>query len=133
MVVAYLVVGWGLTQIADATLEPLRLPNWSDTLVVWLVALGFPIAIVLAGIIDVTPRGIEVTRDADDEGNDPAPADASIAVLPFVNMSGNPENEYFSDGLSEELLNVLVRLQSCLLYTSPSPRDRTRSRMPSSA
>jgi len=34
----------------------------------------------------------------------------SIAVLPFVNMSGDPENEYFSDGLSEELLNALVRL-----------------------
>ena len=76
MVVAYLVVGWGLTQIADATLEPLRLPDWSDTLVVWLVALGFPIAIVLAWILDVTPRGIEVTRDADNEGNEPAPADA---------------------------------------------------------
>ncbi len=34
----------------------------------------------------------------------------SIAVLPFVNMSGNIENEYFSDGLSEELLNVLARM-----------------------
>jgi TolB-like protein len=34
----------------------------------------------------------------------------SIAVLPFVNMSDDPDNEYFSDGLSEELLNSLVRL-----------------------
>ncbi len=34
----------------------------------------------------------------------------SIAVLPFVNMSGNVENEYFSDGLSEELLNVLAKI-----------------------
>jgi TolB-like protein/Tfp pilus assembly protein PilF len=39
----------------------------------------------------------------------PAP-DRSIAVLPFVNMSGNPENEYFSDGLTEELLNVLAKV-----------------------
>ena len=34
----------------------------------------------------------------------------SIAVLPFVNMSADKDNEYFSDGISEELLNVLVRV-----------------------
>ncbi len=40
-----------------------------------------------------------------------APVDKpSIAVLPFVNMSGDAENEYFSDGLSEELLNVLAKI-----------------------
>jgi len=38
------------------------------------------------------------------------PTDASIAVLPFANMSGNPADEYFSDGLAEELLNSLTRL-----------------------
>ena len=35
----------------------------------------------------------------------------SIAVLPFINMSQDKDNEYFSDGISEELLNVLVRVQ----------------------
>jgi serine/threonine protein kinase/tetratricopeptide (TPR) repeat protein len=34
----------------------------------------------------------------------------SVAVLPFVNMSGDPENQYFCDGLSEELINALTRL-----------------------
>ncbi len=35
----------------------------------------------------------------------------SIAVLPFVNMSADPENEYFSDGIAEEILNALVKVQ----------------------
>ena len=34
----------------------------------------------------------------------------SIAVLPFVNMSGDKDNQYFSDGISEEILNVLARI-----------------------
>jgi TolB-like protein/Tfp pilus assembly protein PilF len=38
------------------------------------------------------------------------PAEASIAVLPFVNMSADPEQEYFSDGISEELLNLLAKI-----------------------
>ncbi|HVT38268.1 MAG TPA: hypothetical protein VHE78_04465, partial [Gemmatimonadaceae bacterium] len=36
--------------------------------------------------------------------------DRSIAVLPFANMSGDPENEYFSDGISEEIINALAQL-----------------------
>ncbi|MCH8203329.1 MAG: hypothetical protein IH996_09510 [Proteobacteria bacterium] len=45
-------------------------------------------------------------------GPDPgaASAEASIAVLPFVNLSSDPEQEYFSDGISEELLNVLAQI-----------------------
>jgi len=40
-----------------------------------------------------------------------APPPHSIAVLPFVNMSGDPKQDYFSDGLSEELLNSLVAIR----------------------
>ena len=38
------------------------------------------------------------------------PGETSIAVLPFVNMSADPEQEYFSDGISEELLNLLAKI-----------------------
>lgn len=109
VIIAYLIVGWLLIQVADVTIEPLHLPDWSQTLVIWLVGLGFPIAIVLAWVLDVTPTGIEVTASADVSD---AASDASIAVLPFINMSDDANNEYFSDGLSEELLNLLARLRT---------------------
>ena len=35
----------------------------------------------------------------------------SIAVLPFLNMSGDEENEYFSDGIAEEIINSLTRVE----------------------
>ena len=40
----------------------------------------------------------------------PAGDGPSVAVLPFVNIGGKPEEEYFSDGMTEELLNVLARV-----------------------
>ena len=48
--------------------------------------------------------------DISDPANVPGDNDNSIAVLPFVNMSDDPANEYFSDGISEELLNLLAKI-----------------------
>ncbi len=44
----------------------------------------------------------------------------SVAVLPFVNMSGDPQNEYFSDGLSEELLNALAGIKGLFVAARTS-------------
>lgn len=51
--------------------------------------------------------------------NSTAYTGTSIAVLPFVNMSSDPEQEYFSDGISEEILNVLAKIPN-LQVTSRS-------------
>ena len=54
------------------------------------------------------PRGVQAAASVTAVPNNEAP---SIAVLPFVNMSRDEENEYFADGLAEELLNVLAKIR----------------------
>jgi len=53
---------------------------------------------------------VQVATEQQAPVSDSAQADNSIAVLPFVNMSSDPEQECFSDGLSEELLNLLAKI-----------------------
>jgi TolB-like protein/Tfp pilus assembly protein PilF len=72
---------------------------------------GLPVALVLAWVFDITPAGIARTSDRDGAAV-PArpPPEHSIAVLPLANLSQEAENEYFSDGLSEEIRNQLARV-----------------------
>jgi TolB-like protein len=57
----------------------------------------------------ITNEGLAVP-DPRDMGSRPSQAGNSVAVLPFLNMSSDPENEFFSDGITEELLNALTRI-----------------------
>jgi adenylate cyclase len=165
----YAVVGWVLVQIVVSIKTPLSLPAWTDTLVIVLLGIGFPIAVLLAWAFELTPEGVKLTRDAgpdappsakpldyavlagfalvialivadrllpDDEPQPPPPAAqaqqaaadpaatpaapaqaqvtppaASIAVLPFADLSPAHDQEYFSDGMAEEILNVLARIE----------------------
>jgi TolB-like protein/tetratricopeptide (TPR) repeat protein len=155
--VVYVATAFVILQAADIMLPRLGVPDWAMSLVVVLVVLGFPLALILAWALELTPEGIRKT-DAPAAG-EPTPAllgkrtifaaallvtlgvglgagwflrtgptpgggsltpvsenaswtanSKSIAVLPFVNMSADAENEFFADGISEELLNVLVRV-----------------------
>jgi adenylate cyclase len=51
---------------------------------------------------------------------DPAPSTPSIAVLPFANLSESKENEYFSDGLADEIINALTRIRGLLVTARTS-------------
>src|SRR6202011_4933260 len=63
--VAYAVVGWLLVQVATQVFPFLEIPNWVIRLVIALVAIGFPIALVIAWAFEMTPEGLKRTEDVD--------------------------------------------------------------------
>lgn len=119
----YLVAAWLAIQVADAVFEPLGLPAWALRFVIVLVALGFPLACALAWAFDVSRNGIERTPPLPGDAPAPLPVAAtpqapalsaaaatpaaSVAILPFADMSPAHDHEYFCDGIAEEIINAL--------------------------
>jgi len=56
---AYAIVAWLLVQVIVSVEQPLRLPDWVDTLVIVLLGVGFPVALILSWAYDMTPQGIK--------------------------------------------------------------------------
>ena len=117
---AYAVTGWVVAQVAEFLLESFAAPAWILQALIIVLILGFPLAIVLAWAFELTPDGVLRDNSIDEE---PPPTlaslpaelpikipDQSIAVLPFADMSPDRDQEYFSDGLTEELLNLLAKV-----------------------
>ena len=144
--VAYAVVGWLLIQVATQVFPFFEIPNWGIRLVVLIIAIGFPIALIIAWAFELTPEGLKRTEVADREPAKPSrnkawiyvviiavalsvglfffgrysatntkgvPAELpgkSVAVLPFANLSGNPENAYFAAGIQDEIITRLAKI-----------------------
>ena len=132
----YVVIAWVAVQAASIALPAFDAPPWVMRVVILLFALGFPLALVMTWALQLTPDGIKATPGK--VGNkrmvsvaaaffalalgwyflgQPAlrqqaiAGERSIAVLPFVNMSGDKANEYFSDGLAETTLDMLAQVK----------------------
>ena len=147
--VAYAVVGWLIAQIATQIFPFLEIPNWIVRLVIVLIAIGFPIALVIAWAFEATPEGIKRTETADampatsehkkhawiyvviagaaismalfflgrytvgNKTTAAAPNELSaksIAVLPFDNLSRDPDNAFFAEGVQDEILTRLAKV-----------------------
>jgi len=147
--VAYAVVGWLIAQVATQIFPFLEIPNWIVRLVIVLIAIGFPIALVIAWAFEATPEGIKRTEVADTmpaatrqkkhawiyvviigaaisvalfflgrytAGNKTTAAAPneltakSIAVLPFDNLSRDPDNAFFAEGVQDEILTRLAKV-----------------------
>ena len=168
--VAYGVVGWLLIQVATQVFPFLEIPNWAIRLVILVIAVGFPVALLIAWAFELTPEGIKRTGVADaarqhshggvwivvvlvaatlslglfllgrytagrgttrlSEVATVVPG-KSIAVLPLINESGDPKDEYFSDGLSEELIAALAQISGLkVIGRSSSFRFKDRTEEP---
>jgi TolB-like protein/lipoprotein NlpI len=144
--VAYAIVGWLLVQVATQVFPFLEIPNWVVRLVIAVVAIGFPIALVIAWAFELTPEGIKRTEDVDLAASARQPRKhawifvvivgaafsiglffvgrytgrntasmselpaKSIAVLPFDNLSRDPDNAFFAEGVQDEILTRLAKV-----------------------
>jgi TolB-like protein/tetratricopeptide (TPR) repeat protein len=113
--VAYVVGGWALAQGVTQVLPVFDVPNWAVRLIVLFIALGFPVALVLSWFFDLTRYGIVRTPAADvaatiDIARTAGSEQRSVAVLPFSDLSPGRDHDYFSDGIAEEILTALARI-----------------------
>ena len=140
MAVLYAIAAWLIMQVAEVIIGLANLPEWIGLSILGLLGIGFPITLVISWFYELTPQGISLDKDTEpgesttsiggkrfelivisllvaavilfayDKWWTGPPPEKSIAVLAFENMSGDPEQEYFSDGISEELLNLLAQI-----------------------
>lgn len=126
---AYVFVCWVLLQVADSTFEPMGLPHWSQRALIIALLVGLFPAAVLAWIYDWRAGRVVRTPPLGQLADSPAqpaltsapamlalPAAgdtskpdsiASIAILPFTDLSPAHDQDWFCDGLTEEIIDTL--------------------------
>ena len=150
--IVYAITAWLLAQIGVMLFQTYSAPDWVQPVFIGMLILGFPVALILAWALEVTPDGIQTTPSEatpastgrspldyaiiglvvvavawllyrTEIATPPSPAPValaevgpkvlrnSIAVLPFDNLSPNPDNAYFAAGTHEEILNHLAKIQ----------------------
>ena len=111
--IAYLVGGWALAQGISQLAPVFDIPIWVVRLVVLLIVFGFPLALVLSWFFDFTRYGIVRTPDekpVSEIAETPDLFEKSIAVLPFADLSPQKDHDYFSEGVAEEILAALAKI-----------------------
>lgn len=116
----YAGVAMVLIGLASDVSGPFKLPDGTLRLVMILIIIGFPLAMIISWIFDISPEGIHRTRPLENDPidtektkfsiDDPS-YDGSIAVLPFQDMSPEKDQEYFCEGISEEIINGLTSVE----------------------
>jgi TolB-like protein/Flp pilus assembly protein TadD len=136
--IAYVVVSWALAQGLAQVLPIFDISNSIIRVVIALLLIGFPVALALAWVYDVTPQGIRTTPTPATPGShrrrnlvmliatgviisavagffllprvSARKIDKSIAVLPFQSLSDEKENAYFADGMQDDILTNLSKI-----------------------
>jgi TolB-like protein/cytochrome c-type biogenesis protein CcmH/NrfG len=135
---AYAVLAWLLIQIATQVFPFFEIPTWAVRLIIITLVLGFPVALLLSWVFDLTPAGIKRTEEVEEAKGSGAAAvtrarvpspEKSIAVLPFENLSDDQQNTYFADGIQDDILSSLAKVADLKVISRTSVRQyRTGTR-----
>jgi len=79
----YLLVAWGVLQLADIVVPALNLPEWVVTAVLVILVLCFPLAVVMAWVFDLTPHGLKRSGEDEDLSEPQVAPAASAAAAPL--------------------------------------------------